>query len=244
MDDLQGRVALVTGASRGIGKAAAIALAEAGCDVVVNYRASDDGARAVAREIESHGRRALLAKADVSIAADVSTLVATIERELGTVSILVNNAGIARKQSLEEITEADWDEIIDVNLKSAFLVTQAVVPGMRKQRWGRIMNLSSTAAQVGGMVGPHYSTSKAGLIGLAHSYACILAKEGITANAIAPALIETDLIVKDLKALPTMIPAGRYGHIDEVGEVIVMLARNGYISGQTININGGWYMSS
>jgi len=244
MDDLTGKVALVTGASRGIGKAAAIALAEAGCDIVVNYRASDDHARAVATEIESRGRRALLVKADVSVAAEVSAMVATIERELGTVSILVNNAGIARKQSLEEITEADWDEIIDVNLKSAFLVTQAVVPGMRKQRWGRIMNLSSTAAQVGGMVGPHYSTSKAGLIGLAHSYACILAKEGITANAIAPALIETDLIVKDLKALPTMIPAGRYGHIDEVGEVIVMLARNGFISGQTININGGWYMSS
>ncbi len=170
-------------------------------------------------------------------------MVARIEAELGPVSILVNNAGISRPQPLDQITERDWDEILAVNLKSMFLVTQAVLPSMRKERWGRIINLSSVAAQLGGVIGPHYAASKAGCLGLTHSYAALLAKEGITVNAIAPALIETEMITSNPKARAEIIPVGRFGRVEETAEVAVMLARNGYITGQTINVNGGWYMS-
>jgi 3-oxoacyl-[acyl-carrier protein] reductase len=144
---------------------------------------------------------------------------------------------------LEEITEADWDEVVDTNLKSCFLLTQAVLPGMRARRWGRIINISSVAAQVGGVVGPHYAASKAGMHGLTHFYASRLAKEGITANSIAPALIETDMVTSNPNATPDRIPVGRFGTPDEVAAVAVMLARNPYITGQTINVNGGWHMS-
>ncbi len=170
-------------------------------------------------------------------------MVAQAEGELGPISILVNNAGISRPQPLDQITERDWDEVLTVNLKSMFLVTQAVLPGMRKQRWGRIINLSSVAAQLGGVIGPHYAASKAGCLGLTHSYAALLAKEGITVNAIAPALIETEMITSNPKARPDIIPLGRFGTVEETADVAVMLACNGYITGQTINVNGGWYMS-
>jgi 3-oxoacyl-[acyl-carrier protein] reductase len=124
-----------------------------------------------------------------------------------------------------------------------FLVTQAVLPPMRKQRWGRIINLSSVAAQLGGIIGPHYAASKAGAIGLTHSYASLLAKEGITVNAIAPALIETDMITSNPKARPDITPVGRFGTVEEVAGIAVMLARNAYMTGQTISVNGGWYMT-
>jgi 3-oxoacyl-[acyl-carrier protein] reductase len=242
MEELTSRVALVTGGSRGIGRAAAIALAKAGADLAVNYRSRSQEAEAVCSEIQKLGRKAIHVQADVSQSAAVAGMVAVVERELGAVGILVNNAGIARPQKLEEIGEDDWDEIIAVNLKSTFLVTQAVLPAMRRAGWGRIINISSVAAQTGGVVGPHYAASKAGMIGLAHSYASRLAKEGITVNAIAPALIETEMVTSNPGAKPALIPVGRFGTVDEVAEVVVMLAGNGYITGQTININGGWYM--
>ena len=200
-------------------------------------------AKEVCSEIEGYGRRSVAVAADVSIAAEVSRLVETVRGELGTISILVNNAGIGRPQPVEKITEEDWDEVLAVNLKSIFLVTQAVLPGMRTQRWGRIINLSSTAAQVGGVIGPHYAASKAGVLGLTHSFAGLFVKEGITVNSIAPALIETEMVTKNLRANPGIIPVGRFGTVEEVAEVAVMLARNGYITGQTINVNGGLYMS-
>jgi len=240
---LTGRVALVTGASRGIGRAVALALARAGADVAVNYRSAADAAREVESQIAALGGRAVAIQADVSSAADVARLVGTVEERLGGIDILVNNAGIARPQPLTEITEQDWDELIAVNLKSCFLVTQAVLPGMRARRWGRIVNISSVAAHVGGVVGPHYAASKAGMLGLTHSYAALLAQEGITANAISPALIETDMVRNNLNATPARIPVGRFGEVDEVASVVVMLAENAYITGQTIHVNGGWYMS-
>lgn len=243
MSELSGKVALVTGASRGIGRAISVALAEAGADVVVNFRTRHNEAEAVRAQIESLGRRCLTVQADVSKAGEVSRLAETVERELGPVAILVNNAGITRPQPLDEITEQDWDEILSINLKSYFLVTQAVLPQMRAQRWGRIINLSSVAAQTGGVVGPHYAASKAGILGLTHSYAALLAKEGITVNAIAPALVLTEMVTSNPKARPDLIPVGRFGTVEEVAEVAVMLVRNGYITGQTINVNGGWYMS-
>ncbi len=124
-----------------------------------------------------------------------------------------------------------------------FLVTQAVLPGMRQRKWGRIINLSSVAAQLGGVIGPHYAASKAGAIGLTHSLAALLAKEGITANAIAPALVETEMVTGNPKARSDIIPVGRFGTVEEVADIVVLLAGNGYITGQTISVNGGWYMT-
>ena len=240
---LTGRIALVTGASRGIGRAVALALAKAGADVAVNYRASAEAAADVESQIAALGRRAFAVQADVALATDVARLVRTVEERLGGIDILVNNAGIARPQPLADITEQDWDDLIAVNLKSCFLTTQAVLPGMRARRWGRIVNISSVAAHVGGVVGPHYAASKAGMLGLTHAYAALLAQEGITANAVSPALIETDMVRNNLNATPARIPVGRFGEVDEAASVVVMLAENAYITGQTIHVNGGWYMS-
>lgn len=244
MDDIKDKVALVTGASRGIGRAIAIALAREGALVGINYITREAEARETAREIESLGRRCAVVQADVSRSAGVARLVNAVEAELGPISILVNNAGISRRQPLDQITERDWDELIAVNLTSCFLVTQAVLPGMRARQWGRIVNLSSVAAQMGGVVGPHYAASKAGMIGLTHSYAALLVKEGITANAIAPALIETEMVTGNTAATSDWIPMGRFGKVEEVAAVAVLLVRDGFITGQTINVNGGRYMSS
>jgi 3-oxoacyl-[acyl-carrier protein] reductase len=243
MNDVTGRTALVTGASRGIGRAVAVALAKAGADVAVNYQHRAPEAEEAADAVRDLGRRAVAVQADVSRAEQVAWLIAEVTARLGPIGILVNNAGIARPRKVGEVTEADWDEHIAVNLKSCFLVTQAVLPSMRAQQWGRIINLSSVAAHVGGVVGPHYAASKAGMLGLTHSYAALLVKEGITANAISPALIETEMVTGNLNATPERIPVGRFGHVDEVADVVVMLARNAYITGQTIHVNGGWYMS-
>lgn len=243
LDELTGKVALVTGASRGIGKAIAIALARAGADVAVNYRSRADEAHDTCLAIEQLGRRSIAVPADVSDSIEVNRLVSNVETELGPVAILVNNAGITRPQPVSEITEQDWDTLIAVNLKSVFLMTQAVLPRLRAARWGRIINLSSVAAQTGGVVGPHYAASKAGILGLTHAYANLLAKEGITVNAIAPALIETEMVTGNPNARPDLIPVGRFGTVNEVADAAVMLAQNGYITGQTINVNGGWFMS-
>lgn len=243
MDPLNGRIALVTGASRGIGRAIAIALAKAGADVAVNFRTRSGEAREVQAEAARGGVRSIAVQADVSVRAEVERLVREVQTSLGPIDILVNNAGISRPQKMEEITEQDWDELLSVNLKSCFLVTQAVVPGMRARRWGRIINLSSVAAQTGGVVGAHYASSKAGMLGFTRYCAKYFAAEGITANAIAPALIETEMSALNPNASPAMIPVGRFGVVDEVAQVAVMLASNGYISGQTINVNGGWYLT-
>ena len=242
MDDLNGKVALVTGASRGIGAGIAVALAKSGADMAVNYHQRAREAEAVCEEIRKLGRRTIAVQADVSQSAAVRQMIARTEKELGNIDVLVNNAGIAKQQRIEEITEEDWNRIIDTNLKSTFLVTQAALAQMRQQHWGRIINISSVAAQTGGVVGPHYAASKAGMIGLTHSLANILAKEGITVNAIAPALIETEMVTSNAKASPAYIPVGRFGTVDEVASVAVLLATNGYITGQTINVNGGWYL--
>jgi len=170
-------------------------------------------------------------------------MVENVQKELGPIGILVNNAGIARAERVEEITEQSWDEVLAVNLKSQFLLIQAALPAMRTQRWGRIINISSTAAQVGGIVGPHYAASKAGILGLTRYYAAFLAKEGITVNSIAPAFISTEMVANIPNAKPELVPLGRFGTAEEVAEAAVMLAENGYITGQTINVNGGRYMS-
>jgi 3-oxoacyl-[acyl-carrier protein] reductase len=243
MPDLSGRIALVTGASRGIGRAIAVALAAEGADVAVNFRAAAEMANDVVRDIQAAGRRAVPVQADVSQASDVVRLVRDVRDALGPIDILVNNAGIIRTQPFESITERDWDDLMSVNLKSCFLVTQATLPDMRARRWGRIINLSSVAAQMGGVVGPHYAASKAGILGMTRFFARRLAGEGITVNAIAPALIDTEMVSSNPNATPDLIPVGRFGAVDEVARVAVMLAGNAYITGQTINVNGGWYLT-
>ncbi len=243
MHNLEGKIALITGASRGIGRGCAIALAEAGANVAVNYRVQEEAAREVCSRIEGAGRRAIPVRADVSRASEVEQMVRRIERELGSVDILVNNAGVSRRFAWDQIPEEGWDEVLAVNLKSAYLVTQAVLPGMRSRRWGRIINISSGAAATGGVVGPHYASSKAGLLGLTHAYASLLVKEGITANAVAPSIIQTDMVSQSYKVDPNYIPIGRMGTVEEVAEVVVMLAKNGYMTGQTIFVNGGRYMT-
>jgi 3-oxoacyl-[acyl-carrier protein] reductase len=240
---LIGKIALVTGASRGIGRAVALSLAAAGADVAINFRVAREEADSLADEIEKLGRRCLTIQADVSKGPEVERLVSAVQTELGPVSVLVNNAGIARLQPLEEITEVDWGEVVDVNLKSAFLMIQACLPDFRRQKWGRIVNISSVAAQLGGIVGPHYAASKAGLHGLTHYYARALAKEGITANAVAPALIETDMIADNPAATPDLIPIGRIGQVQEVADVVMLAVSNGYLTGQTLSVNGGLYMT-
>lgn len=240
---MTGRVAIVTGSSRGIGRAIALAFARAGADVVVNFLNREAEAREVQAAVAALGRRCSCIQADVSRSGEVLRLVREAEVNLGPVDVLVNNAGMIRPQPINEITESDWDDLVTANLKSCFLMTQAVLPQMRERRWGRIINLSSVAAQLGGVVGPHYAASKAGLHGLTHYYARHLAKEGITVNTIAPALVATEMVTSNPNAKPDLIPVGRFGEPDEVAEVALMLAGNGYITGQTINVNGGWYMS-
>jgi len=240
---LSGKVAIVTGSGRGIGRAIALEFARTGADVAVNYVRRELEARETEAEILALGRKCICVQADVSRQDEALRLVRETEARLGPTDVLVNNAGIIRVQPIEEITETDWDELMTVNLKSCFLMTQAVLPKMRARKWGRIINLSSVAAQLGGVVGPHYAASKAGLHGLTHYYARLLAKEGITVNAIAPALVATEMVTMNMNAKPDLIPVGRFGETGEVSDVALMLATNGYVTGQTINVNGGWYMS-
>ena len=239
---LKNKVAIVTGSGKGIGEGIALCFAEEGAKVVVNDLNEPDARRTV-DTIKNKGGQAVAVVGNVA-SRDVAQKMADVAvKEFGTVDILVNNAGIARLQPLDESRQEDWDESIAVNLTSAFLTTQAVLPYMRKQKWGRIINISSVAAQTGGVVGPHYAASKAGLIGLTHSYASLLAKEGITANAIAPALIATEMVRNNPRARPDLLPVGRFGTVQEVVDTVVFLALNGYMTGQTISPNGGWYMT-
>jgi len=241
---LSGRVALVTGGGRGIGKAIALALAAAGCDVAVNYVSRESDANATADAIRRAGRRALAVRSDVSRGSDATALVAAVEAGLGAVDILVNNAGRLRVESIDQMSEASWNEMIQVNLSSVFLMTQAVLPGMRARRWGRVINLTSVAGQAGSVMAVHYASAKAGVIAATKSYARILAKEGVTVNAIAPALIATEMVTSNPSVKPDMIPVGRFGEAEECADVAVLLAGNDYITGQTIGVNGGMYLGS
>ncbi|MBN9005319.1 MAG: SDR family NAD(P)-dependent oxidoreductase [Rhizobiales bacterium] len=235
---LNGRVALVTGGSRGIGAAIALALAKSGAAVAVNYRERAADAEAVADQITAAGSRAMTVRADVSESADVTRMIAEVTASLGPVDILVNNAGIAIVRDLDHLTEEDFDRTMLVNLKSAFLCTQAIIPSMRARKWGRIVNISSGAARGAGAIGPHYNASKAGMEGLTRGYAARLVKDGITVNAVAPSLIETDMM-RGRPELAQRIPLGRLGQADEVAQAVMMLVGNAYMTGQTVAMSGG-----
>jgi 3-oxoacyl-[acyl-carrier protein] reductase len=236
---LANRTALVTGASRGIGAAIALALAEAGANVAINYRDRTAEAVSVAAAVKAIGPKAITVAADVSYTKSVAAMVQQTQQQLGPIDILINNAGIAMIRGLDDLTEADFDTTIAVNLKSVFLCTQAVLPHMRAQHWGRIVNISSGAARGAGGVGVHYNASKAGLEGLTRGYAARLVKEGITVNAVAPSLIETDMVRSGVASPPARIPLGRFGTSEEVAAVVMMLINNEYMTGQTVALSGG-----
>ena len=239
MASLNNRVALVTGGSRGIGRAIAVSLAEAGASIAVNYRDKAAEARNVAETIRDAGGRAMAVGADVSQAAEVAAMMAAVERELGPIDVLINNAGIGLVRTVDDLTEDDFDRTIAVNLKSVFLCTQAVVPGMRARKWGRIVNISSGAARGAGGVGPHYNASKAGMEGMTRGYAARLVKDGITVNAVAPSLIETDMVRSGVASSPARIPLGRFGTPEECAQAVLMVIGNAYMTGQTVALSGG-----
>jgi 3-oxoacyl-[acyl-carrier protein] reductase len=237
-DSLHGRTALVTGGSRGIGAAISRALAEAGAAVAINYRERRDEATKLADDLRKTGVSVISVQADVSMANAVSKMVEVVQSELDSIDILINNAGIAITRGIDDLSETDFDQTIATNLKSVFLCTQAVLPLMQAKKWGRIVNISSGAARGAGAIGPHYNASKAGVEGLTRGYAARLVKEGITVNAVAPSLIETDMM-KGQKNLVSRIPLGRFGKADEVAKAVMLLVDNPYMTGQTIAMSGG-----
>ncbi|MEK0313309.1 3-oxoacyl-[acyl-carrier-protein] reductase [Cohnella sp. 56] len=246
--DLSGKTALVTGASRGIGRAIAIALAEAGCDVVVNYAGGEAAARETADAIEALGRKAVLAQANVGKAAEFEAMVQTAIETLGKLDILVNNAGITRDNLIMRMKEEEFDAVIETNLKGVFNGIKAVTRPMMKQRYGRIINISSVVGVLGNAGQANYVAAKAGVIGLTKSAARELASRGITVNAVAPGFIETDMTDKlpaDIReAMLKDIPLGRMGRPEEIALSVVYLASDSasYMTGQTLHVDGGMYM--
>lgn len=245
---LEEKVGIVTGASRGLGRAAALALAGAGAKVVVNYAGSTDKAEEVVGMIRSNGGMAVPVKADVSKTADVEKLINSCLETFGRVDILVNNAGITRDTLVLRMKEEDWDAVLDTNLKGVFLTTKAVAKPMMKQRYGRIINLASVVGLTGNAGQGNYAAAKAGIIGFTKSMAKELGSRNITVNAIAPGFIGTDMTDKLSEEVRNKmlgeIPLGRLGIPEDVAKVVVFLASDGanYITGQTINVDGGMVM--
>ena len=247
LQKLTEKVAIVTGASRGIGRAAALALAVEGAKVVVNYARSSDAAEVVVKEINESGGEAIALQADVSKAEEVDNLLKQTLEKFSRIDILVNNAGITRDSLLLRMKPEDWQAVIDLNLTGVFLCTRAVSKVMLKQKSGRIINIASVAGQMGNPGQANYSAAKAGAIGFTKTVAKELASRGITVNAVAPGFITTDM-TKELKSeeILKFIPLGRYGKPEEVAGTIRFLAADpaaAYITGQVFNVDGGMVMA-
>lgn len=246
--DLSGKVALVTGAGRGIGRATALKLGAAGARVAVNYNASDGPAQEVVDQITSAGGEARAIKADVSKSDEIDTMVNALVKEWGRVDILVNNAGITRDNLMMRMSQDEWDAVMDTNLRSAYFCTRAVLRPMMRNRWGRVISLSSVVGLTGNTGQANYAAAKAGIIGFTKSIAKEVGSRGITANAIAPGFIETDItavLPEELKqGMIKAIPAERPGQPEDVANAIVFLASDlaSYITGQVLNVDGGMVM--
>ena len=247
-DMLKGKVALVTGASRGIGKAIALGLAENGAAVAVNYSSSESSALEVAEIIRKNGGKAEIFKARVNEEAEVEEMFSAVEKKLGPVDILVNNAGITKDNLLMRMKTEEWDMVIDVNLKGAFLCTRRALKGMMKNRYGKIINISSVVGFSGNAGQFNYSATKAGVIGMTKSAALECASRGIRANAVAPGFIETDMtasISDDMKAAyMEKIPLKSLGKPEDIANAVIYLASplSDYMTGQTLHLNGGMYL--
>jgi acetoacetyl-CoA reductase len=247
MGRLDGKFAIVTGASRGIGRAIALELAHEGAQVAVNYRSGEAEARAVADEIATFGGTAVLAQANVSNKDESRSMVKRAIDQWGRLDILVNNAGITRDKSLRKMTDEDWLDVIQTNLNSVYYCTTAAMPVMIEQQYGRIVNISSYVGQAGNFGQANYSASKGGIIAFTKTVAIELAKYNITVNSIAPGFTLTDMLAKvpeNVQAqIKAKIPMGRFGLPEEIAKAVAFLAADGdYITGQQININGGVYM--
>lgn len=245
---LEGKVALVTGASRGIGKAIALLLAENGADVAVNFAGSTAAAEAVAAEIEKMGRKAILVQGDVSQTEVCAEMVDKVVKELGHIDILVNNAGITRDTLLLCMKEEDWDAVLNTNLKGVFNCTKAAVKYMAKQRSGSIVNISSVVALMGNAGQANYAAAKAGILGFTRSVAKEMAARGIRVNAVTPGFIKTDmtsvLSEKVVAAMEASIPLARLGEPEDIAKAVLFLVSDNaaYITGQTLHVDGGMVM--
>ncbi|AHY46670.1 3-oxoacyl-[acyl-carrier-protein] reductase [Rubrobacter radiotolerans] len=243
-----GRVALVTGGGRGIGRAVAVKLAEAGADVAVTYRSNDAEAEKTAAAVRKQGRKCELYKGDVASAEDVERIFASVKDSFGRLDILVNNAGITRDNLLMRMKEREFDEVIETNLKGAYLCTKAAIRPMIRARWGRIVNITSVVGISGNAGQANYAASKAGVIGLTKSVARELANRNITVNAVAPGYVETELTASlpdDVKEqILAQTPLGRFAHAEEVAASVAFLCGEeaGYITGQTLAVDGGMTM--
>jgi len=245
---LEGKKAIVTGASRGLGRAIALAFAREGADVLVNYASREEQAGEVINAVTRFGRRGILHRADVSDTTQVRDMIQAAVSAFGGVDILVNNAGITLPKGPLETSEAEWDRVLAVNLKSVFLCSQSVAEGMIARGGGRIINIASTAGQAGTLSGPAYCASKAGVLGLTKCLARAFARHNILVNAISPALIDTEILYwrtpEQWKETLASIPLQRLGKPDDLAEAAVFLASSGgnFITGATIDVNGGLYM--
>ncbi|MEH6943802.1 beta-ketoacyl-ACP reductase [Bacillus sp. JJ722] len=243
---LLGKVAVVTGGSRGIGSTIAKELASQGANVVINYNSSKEAAQSVIDEIDYLGGKAIMCQANVASMEEAQFLIEKTRSTYGRVDILVNNAGITRDRTFRNMSQEEWYEIINVNLNSVYHTTSAVINTMIEQKFGRIINISSIIGQAGGFGQTNYSAAKAGLIGFTKSLALETAKSGVTVNAVCPGYIETDMFAavpsNVMEQIVSKIPMRRLGSTDEVAEAVLFLANSNYITGQSINVNGGMYM--
>ncbi len=244
----EGRVAIVTGGGRGIGRAVALRLAREGADVAISYRSNDEAAEKAAEEVRTAGMRCETFKGDVALQEDVEALVKGVIEAFGGIDILVNNAGLTRDNLMMRMKEEEFDDVLNTNLKGTYLCTRAVLRPMIRARWGRIINISSVVGLVGNAGQANYAASKAGIIGFTKSVAREVAQRGITANVVAPGYVETELTgnlpEKVKNQIKGQVPAGRFGEAEEVAEVVAFLAGegSGYVTGQTVAVDGGMTM--